>query len=144
MCKWTKSKGRSNFWRCPPATESTFYRMCFVLPSKGNSFCFTHHAVKEDIFVIHGCTHHWYITVFQQRPRVWLKITAIFVLLQYQEKRQCCSKVKTRLWGHSSPKVHDGNCWQKKVTVTVKDLSIKTWCLLHFLQASMGFVTDQD
>ena len=26
-----------------------------------------------------------------------------------------------------------------KVTVTVKDLSIKTWCLLHFLQASMGF-----
>ena len=33
---------------------------------------------------------------------------------------------------------------KKKVTVTVKDLSIKTWCLLHFLQASMGFVTDQD
>ena len=88
--------------------------MCFILPSKGNSFCFTHHAVIEDIFAIHGCTHHWYITVFQQRPRVWLKITAIFVLFQYQEKRQCCSKVKKRLWGHSSPKVHDGNCWQKK------------------------------
>ena len=31
-----------------------------------------------------------------------------------------------------------------KAGVTVKDLSIKTWCLLHFLQASMGFVTDQD
>ena len=97
---------------------------------------------KKISFLTSGCTDHWYITVFQQRPQSDWKQRQSFIPLQSREKKGNYSKVKMTLRRHSSPRVHDGNCWQKKVTVTVKDLSIKTWCLLHLRKASIWFVTD--
>lgn len=123
-------------------TAFSFYGLCFILPSKGNSFLIPCRERRFPSYLSHTRLHPSLIYYsLPTKARVWLKITAIAIS---GEKAQYCSKVKITLRGHSPPKVHDGNCWQKKVTVTVKDLSIKTWCLLHFLQASIGFITDQN
>ena len=69
---------------------------------------------KKISFLTSGCTDHWYITVFQQRPQSDWKQRQSFIPLQSREKKGNCSKVKMKLRRHSSPRVHDGNCWQKK------------------------------
>ena len=69
---------------------------------------------KKISFLSSGCTVNWYITVFQQRPQSDWKQRQSFIPLQSREKKGNCSKVKMKLRRHSSPRVHDGNCWQKK------------------------------
>ena len=107
-----------------------------------NAIFQSYHAEKEDIFPYERLHRSLIYYSLPTKASVWLKTTAIFQSLAISGKKGNCLKVKMTLWRHSSPRVHDGNCWQKKVTVTVKDLSIKTWCLLHLRKASIWFVTD--
>ena len=102
----------------------------------------SYHAEKEDIFPYERLHRSLIYYSLPTKASVWLKTTAIFHSLAISGEKGNSSKVKMTLRRHSSPRVHDGNCWQKKVTVTVKDLSIKTWCLLHLRKASIWFVTD--
>ena len=118
-----------------------FYGVCFILPSKGN-------------LPILPCWERRYLSLraaaqiidILQSSNKGLSLIENNGNLSFPcnlgRKKGNCSKVKMTLRRHSSPRVHDGNCWQKKVTVTVKDLSIKTWCLLHLRKASIWFVTD--
>ena len=97
---------------------------------------------KKISFLTSGCTDHWYITVFQQRPQSDWKQRQSFIPLQSREKREIAQKWRWHCSAILHLKCMMAIVGKKKVTVTVKDLSIKTWCLLHLRKASIWFVTD--